>query len=77
MPDSPLTAGQGFAMMELRMDQLSKKMDAVLDEVRSWRDAPRPSQRVNAMPVVMTPQRLVQPKENEPKTSHARPSMVS
>jgi len=77
MPDSPLTAGQGFAMMELRMDQLSKKMDAVLDEVRSWRDAPRPSQRVNAMPVVMTPQRLVQPKENEPKTSHARPSMAS
>jgi len=81
MPDTPLTAGQGFAMMELRMDQLSRKMDAVLDEVRSWRDA-RPSSKVNPMPVVMPSQRLQQPKENEPRTSErqsraARPSMAS
>ena len=38
MPDTPLTNGQGFAQMELRMDQLSKKMDAVLEELRSWRE---------------------------------------
>ena len=38
MPDTPLTNGQGFAQMEMRMEQLSKKMDAVLEELRSWRD---------------------------------------
>ena len=38
MPDTPLTNGQGFAQMEVRLDQLSRKMDAALEELRSWRD---------------------------------------
>ncbi len=81
MPDTPLTAGQGFQMMEVRMDHLSKKMDAVLEEIRSWRDRDGPSQKANPTPVVMPSQRLQQPKADSPRTSErqsrTRPSMAS
>lgn len=59
MPDTPLTNGQGFAQMEMRMEQLSKKMDAVLEELRSWRDKAvvEPKKVTHHVPL-LAPQRL-------------------
>lgn len=69
MPDSPLTNGQGFAQIELRMDQLSKKMDAVLQELRSWRDKAKstvePKKVTHHHPVLLTPQRLAGREEDQ------------
>eukprot|EP00435_Cladocopium_sp_Y103_P039444 s1580_g10.t1 len=78
MPDTPLTNGQGFAQMEMRMDQLSRKMDAVLEELRSWRDkALVEPKKVNHVVPLLTPQRLAptardeDEKQDKPRVSVA------
>lgn len=76
MPDTPLTNGQGFAQMELRMDQLSKKMDAVLEELRSWREKALVEPKKVNHHVLLTPQRLV-PAGREDDQDKPRVSVAS